>query len=65
VARGLEGVTRSEVRVLNGLPAIVAEQAAARPGFASRWAVQCEIDLEGRVSRLYTVLATRKLGKVR
>jgi RNA polymerase sigma factor (sigma-70 family) len=63
VARGIVGVTRSEVRLLNGLPSLIAEH-AARPGFASKWVVQCEVDDAGRLRRLYTVLASRKLAAV-
>lgn len=39
--------------------------AASRPGFAPKWAVQCEIDEQDRLRRLYTVLASRKLVRVR
>jgi RNA polymerase sigma-70 factor, ECF subfamily len=52
---------RAEVRTLSGLPALVAEL-APRPGpWAPRIVIQCEIDAAGRITRLYAVLATRKL----
>jgi RNA polymerase sigma factor (sigma-70 family) len=48
-------------RVLNGLPAVIVERADLPPGWAPRAVVQCELDAEGRIGRLYTVVATRKL----
>ena len=34
------------------------------PGFASRFTIQVEIDDDGRLSQIYTVLASRKLTAV-
>ena len=63
VAKGV-GVMRSmAVRVLNGLPAFVGET-VPRPGFAPRWVLQVERDGHGRITRIHTVLATRKLTAV-
>jgi hypothetical protein len=56
-------VVASELRVLNGLPALVVKRLPA-PGFASRFTIQVEMDNEGRLSRIYTVLASRKLTAV-
>ena len=68
VARLFRGVTRQsgppvrvEARVLNGLPALVADFTPRVDGFAPRVVIQCEIDAQGRIQRLYGVLATRKL----
>ena len=59
-------VERFVFRVLNGVPAIVAERSAhaAHAGEALRFTMGCEVDAEGRISRLYSVLATRKLVRV-
>lgn len=68
VARLLFGVARQggppvrwEVRLLSGLPALVAELAPRAPGWAPRVVIQCEVDEAGRITRLYSVLASRKL----
>jgi hypothetical protein len=50
----------SELRVLNGLPALVVERLPT-PGFASRFTLQAEMDDEDRLSQIYTVLASHKL----
>ena len=55
--------TRVAFRMLNGMPALVAES-AARPGFASRYTLQIELDAAGRIAAVRTVLATRKLVAV-
>ena len=56
-------VVSSELRVLNGLPTLVVER-LPMPGFASRFTIQVEIDDDGRLSQIYTVLASRKLTAV-
>ena len=56
-------VVASELRILNGLPALVVERLPA-PGFASRFTLQVEVDDEGRLSHIYSVLASRKLTAV-
>jgi len=56
-------VVGSELRVLNGLAALVVER-VPRPGFASRFTLQVEVDDEGRLSHIYSVLASRKLTAV-
>jgi RNA polymerase sigma-70 factor, ECF subfamily len=63
VARGVGALVRAEMRTLNGLAALVGEQ-EPRAGFAPRWVIQAELDDEGRIVRLYTVLASRKLGAI-
>jgi len=54
-------VVASELRVPNGLPA---RERLSTPGFASRITIQVEMDDEGRLSQIYTVLASRKLTAV-
>jgi len=39
-------------------------EAFPTPGFASRFTIQVEMDDEGRLSQIYTVLASRKLTAV-
>jgi RNA polymerase sigma-70 factor (ECF subfamily) len=56
-------VVASELRVLNGLPALVVERLPT-PGFASRFTLQVEMDDEGRLSHIHSVLASRKLTAV-
>jgi len=66
VARLLLGLSAKGVaerlafRMLNGLPAVVAH-APLRQGFAPRFTFQIELDAEGRISAVHTVLASRKL----
>jgi RNA polymerase sigma-70 factor (ECF subfamily) len=63
--RGLSGM-RSELRILNGLPAIVSELPDDRPrGGAPRLVTRIELDDEGRVRELHSILATRKLTAIR
>lgn len=64
VARGLGRLVRAEIRTLNGLPAFVGER-EPRAGFAPRWVIQAELDDDGRIFRLYTVLASGKLTAVK
>ena len=56
--------TRDSFRMLNGLPALVAE-VAAPAGWAQRFVFRIDVDADGRVSDLHTILATRKLTAVR
>lgn len=58
-------VSAMEFRVLNGLPAVVLEFEGIGPRFARRVVLRCELDAEGRIDRLETVLATRKLAAIR
>ncbi len=53
---------RFGLRMLNGIPALIAEIPDAPPGYASRTVTMCELDAEGRIRRIYTVLASRKLN---
>jgi RNA polymerase sigma-70 factor, ECF subfamily len=68
VARLFFGVARQggppvamEVRLLNGLPALVADIAPRGKEWGPRIVIQCEIDAQGLIKRLYGVLASRKL----
>lgn len=53
--------TQIAFRTLNGLPAVVVERSVARSRTASRFTVHCELNESGRIRRLDTVLAPKKL----
>ena len=63
VVKGLGRLRRAEVRVLNGHPAVIAER-EPKPGFGPRWVTQVEFDDHGLITKVYTVLATRKLTAI-
>jgi RNA polymerase sigma-70 factor (ECF subfamily) len=50
--------------MLNGLPALVVEQPAGKHA-APRYTLQCDVDAAGRITAVYSVLATAKLTGVR
>ena len=56
---------RFAVRDLNGLPALVAEYDAVKPGWGPRFVVRCEVDPSGAIREVHVVVATRKLTAVR
>ena len=53
------------VRMLNGLPALVLAYPGAKGRIAPRSVLRCDIDAEGRIACLHTVLATAKLRGIR
>jgi RNA polymerase sigma-70 factor (ECF subfamily) len=55
---------RVEFRVMNGLPAVVIEYASAVKRQAPRVVLRCEVDTDGRIRELQTILASRKLTAV-
>ncbi|MEP7123071.1 MAG: sigma-70 family RNA polymerase sigma factor [Byssovorax sp.] len=59
------GVSRWEIRILNGLPALVAERDGTTVKEAPRFVLRVDIDAAGRITALHTILATRKLTAVR
>ena len=65
VAKQVAGQLRVEVRMLNGWPALVTENPAAQPGYAPRVATLFDIGSDGRIQRIYSVLAPRKLKALR
>jgi RNA polymerase sigma-70 factor (ECF subfamily) len=54
----------SAVRMLNGLPALVLDLPRRGPRYAPRAVVRCDVDADGRIVALHTVLASRKLTAV-
>jgi len=59
------GGSRAAVRLVNGLPALVAEFHDRKRGEPPRAVLWCETDDSGRITRVYTVVASRKLTAVR
>jgi RNA polymerase sigma-70 factor (ECF subfamily) len=53
------------VRLINGLPALVGEFADPRPGEPPRFVLHCEVDGQGRIQTVYSVVASRKLSAIR
>ena len=68
VARLILGLTRkhddalvTEVRVLNGLPAIAIEVVGATGRIAPRFVLRIELDRAGRIAEIHSILASQKL----
>lgn len=53
--------TSVEVRMLNGLPAAVVDVAGGLRGSAPRFVLSLDVDADGRIVALHSVLASRKL----
>jgi RNA polymerase sigma-70 factor (ECF subfamily) len=51
-------------RFFNGFPSIVFERSSPPDGHASRFTVHCDVDTAGKINRLYTVLAPKKLSAI-
>lgn len=51
-------------RMVNGMPSIIFEFTGPVEHYAPRHLTLCELDGEGRINRIYNVLATRKLTAV-
>lgn len=58
-------ISRSEVRFVNGVTALVVETRPLRPQMAPRLVLRCETDAVGRICELHTILAPHKLTAVR
>jgi len=56
---------RVEFRSINGLPAVLIEYASAIKRQAPRVIMRCDLDTDGRIRELHTILASRKLTAVR
>jgi len=63
VVKGIGRLRRAELRLLNGHPAVIAER-EPKAGFGPRWVTQVDFDDRGRITDVYTVLATRKLSAI-
>lgn len=53
------------VRLVNGVPALVGEFRDYHRGEPPRMVLLCDVDRDGRITRLYSVVASRKLTAVR
>ena len=56
---------RLEVRAINGLPALVCEFGDIPRGQPPRVVTSCELGRDGKISRLYSIVATAKLSGIR
>lgn len=64
-ARRAPGALRLDVRTLNGLPAVVADFGAGKPGDPPRGVIRVEVGPDGLIREVHAVLATRKLAAIR
>jgi RNA polymerase sigma-70 factor (ECF subfamily) len=55
----------AEVRMLNGLPGLVVSVATAGPRRAPRFVLTVEIDAQGKIRELHTVVASQKVARIR
>ena len=64
IARRRTGGTpsRVEMRMLNGLPALLIELTDDTPGEAARFVIRADVDADDRIVALHSILATRKLA---
>lgn len=58
------GRTTSSARMLNGFPAVVIDFDRGGPRYAPRGVVRVDVDADGRITAIHTVLASRKLRAV-
>jgi RNA polymerase sigma-70 factor (ECF subfamily) len=64
IAQLADGKLSFEWRILNGLPALVIDYPDVPKGAARRQITTCELDAQGQIKRIYSVLATRKLTAI-
>ena len=65
VAKRRGAGARISFRSIHGLPAVLIEYASAIKRQAPRVVMRCEVDADGRIRELQTILASRKLTAVR
>src|SRR5262245_5390818 len=65
IATRSPGEVAVDIRLLNGLPALVIARGGGQAGTAARFIVRCDLAADGRIRQLHAVLATRKLTAVR
>jgi RNA polymerase sigma-70 factor (ECF subfamily) len=65
VARHRLPVKSTEIRILNGLPAVLIEFGDEARGQAPRFAMALDVDGNGRIARIFAILAPRKLAGIR
>jgi RNA polymerase sigma factor (sigma-70 family) len=64
-ARRRAPISRTEFRWINGVAALVVVTRPLRPRMAPRLVLRCEVDGEGRIRELHTILNPQKLTAVR
>jgi RNA polymerase sigma-70 factor (ECF subfamily) len=64
-ARRRAAISSTEFRWINGVAALVVVTRPLRPQMAPRLVLRCEVDPQGRIRELHTVLNPRKLTAVR
>jgi RNA polymerase sigma-70 factor (ECF subfamily) len=64
-ARRRAPISRSAVRLVNGVAALIVETEPLRAQMAPRLVLRCEVGPDGRIRELHTVLAPDKLTAVR
>lgn len=64
-ARRRAPVSRTEIRWINGVAALVVVTRPLRPQMAPRLVLRCEVDADGRIRELHTILNPAKLTAVR
>jgi len=64
VAKRRAGGARTELRSINGEPAVLIEYAHAEAKQAPRAVMRCQLDQHGLIVELHTIFATRKLTDV-
>lgn len=64
-ARRRAPVSSTELRWINGAAGLVVVTRPLRPQMAPRLVLRCEVDADGRIRELHTILAPRKLTAVR
>jgi RNA polymerase sigma-70 factor (ECF subfamily) len=64
-ARRRAPVSHTEFRWINGVAGLVVVTRPLRPQMAPRLVLRCEVDADGRIRELHTILAPRKLTAVR
>ena len=63
-ARRRTPISRSEIRWVNGVAALIVETRPLRPQMAPRLVLRCELDEQGLIRELHTILAPDKLTAV-
>jgi len=56
---------RTEVQLLNGLPALVVSVENPGPRRAPRFVLTVDVDANGKIRELHTIVASRKLARIR
>jgi RNA polymerase sigma-70 factor, ECF subfamily len=64
-ARRRAPISRTELRWINGVAALVVVTRSLRPQMAPRLVLRCEVDGTGRIRELHTILNPQKLTAVR